>query len=371
MSGIAESESVIAYDAGPAKPQPTGVGIYVSSLAASLLARYPERVRLIGARRDGPLAASAATLMRGARHQVWVQRYANRDVAAVGGALVHYTNAVAPLRSVRPFVLTIQDLSLIRFPHYHPRLRLVSAPLMVIAAHRARRVIAPSRATADELVRVLRLPARKIDVIGVAPSRTTDTHPVDEAQADAALVRFGLEPLAYVLSVGTLEPRKNTVRLVRAFELLAAQDPRVKLVLVGDVGWRTQAIERSLERSPVRQRIVRLGYVSEADRDALMARAAVFAYVSLYEGYGLPVIEAMAAGCAVVTSRVSSMPEAAGSAAVLADPASPRDIARALRDAMSRRRELVDAGRERVAGLSWDRVAQETMAVYETALRGR
>jgi glycosyltransferase involved in cell wall biosynthesis len=355
---------IVAYDAGPAKSQPTGVGVYVRELARALMARAPGRIVLIGARADGPLAAEAATLMRGERHLVWLQRHAAADARRVGAAGAHYTNATAPLRPGMPYVLTIQDLSLIRYPHYHPVLRLAGVPFLVAAGLRAARIIVPSRATADEVMR-LGVPARKLSVIELGPSGPVRTG-ADEVAS--VLERRGLRPQGYILSIATLEPRKNITRLVRAFELIAERSPGLRLVLAGGRGWRTGKILRRIERSPVRDRIVMTGFVSDAERAALLAGCAAFAYVSLYEGYGLPVVEAMAAGAPVVTSDISSLPEAAGGAGILVDPYDPRAIAAGLREGIERAAELSAAGRQRVSRLSWDRVATETLAVYDDAL---
>ncbi|MEK6192276.1 MAG: glycosyltransferase family 1 protein [Chloroflexota bacterium] len=361
--------ATLAYDAGPVQATPNGVGVYVRELALALLERRSDDddVVLIGARRDGPLAGVARTLMRGERHQVWVQRHANADVRSASADLVHYTNAIAPLRSVRPFVLTIQDLSLVRYPYYHPKLRLAAVPVMMSAAHRARAVMVPSRATADELHRLLRVPPRRIVITELAPGPDGG---VENADPSEVLARFGLERGRYIVSTATLEPRKNIARLVAAFEQLAARDADLRLVLVGAVGWRTSKIELRLASSPVEDRIVRTGFVSDADRMALIEASSAFVYVSLYEGYGLPIVEAMSAGAPVVTSNLSSMPEAAGGAAVLVDPLDPGAIAAGVEEAIQQRPALVKAGRRRAAKLSWTRTAEATRAVYQQA-RGR
>lgn len=351
-----------AYDAGPVKSSPTGVGVYVRDLGLALLKQRGEAIQFIGARPDGPLADRAATFMRSRLHQVWVHTRANADARRVGAELVHYTNAAAPLHSSRPFVLTVQDLSLLRYPHYHPGLRLAAIPVMLAAIHRAHRVLVPSRATADELMRFVRLPARRISIVELAPAATSLT----AAEVPrSSLDRWAVEPGAYVLSVGTLEPRKNLRRLISAFQQFNGRHPDIRLVLMGGKGWRTRSIDQALGESPVGDRIVTTGYVTDEERQALLHHCGVFAYVSLYEGYGLPIVEAMAAGAPVVTSNVSSMPEAAGGAAVLVDPHSTAGVARGLEDAWRDRERLGAAGLRRAAKLSWERVARETAAVYD------
>lgn len=355
---------ITAYDAGSVKSRPTGVGVYVRELARALKPEMDDALRLIGARRDGPLAATAATLMRGRLHQAWVQLHANGDVARVEADLVHYTNAVAPLRSVRPFVLTIQDLSLIRFPRYHPKLRLAAVPVMVWAARRARCVIVPSGSTARELHDVLGIPTKRIVITELAPA---PLQPADEDDP-SVLERFGLEDATYIASIATIEPRKNIGRLVDAFEQFVGGGGAGKLVLIGSLGWKTGALIRRLEASTARDRIITTGYLTDSDRTTLLRHAQAFAYVSLYEGYGLPVVEAMACGTPVVTSNLSSMPEAAGGAAVLVDPYDPAAIAHGLQEALQSRRELRQAGLRRTAVLSWKRTAAETRKVYESAV---
>ncbi len=364
----------VAFDAAPARREPTGVGVYVRDLATALIAREPEGIRLIGVRPDGPLAAAGhavadATWLAGGGHQRWLLGRARRDVAHVGAHLAHFTNAVAPIRPGRPFVLTIQDLSLLRYPQFHPPLRVVAAPLLVLSARRAAAVIVPSDATRRELRRLLHISGRRVVVVPHAGS----THiggigagdppgAIEEARAELGL---GEDP--YVLSVSTLEPRKNHARLLEAFELLAIRDPSVRLVLVGDPGWRGEALRRSLLASPVADRVHVAGYVTPERLSTLLAGAAVFAYVSLYEGFGLPILDAMRAGVPVVTSATSSMPEVAGGAAILVDPLDPVAISAGLEDALHRRESLVAGGVLRASGRSWSDVASETWDVYRWA----
>lgn len=353
----------VAYDAGPVKSRPTGVGVYVRELASALTPLLGHDLRLIGARRNGPMAKNATTLMRGTRHLEWIVRHADRDATFAGGRLAHYTNAIAPPRSSMPFVVTIQDLSLIRYPHYHPKLRLAVVPFMAWAAHRATRVLTPSAATANEVHRWLRVPHRRLEVIELAPGPLSS---IPRAVSDQRLAALGLEHRGFLLSLATLEPRKNIANIILAFEKVAERDESLKLALVGASGWHPRRIERTLAKSTAVGRIVRLGYVDETTRTILLNACAAFVYVSLYEGYGLPVVEAMAAGVPVVTSNVSSMPEAAGGAAVLVDPRLPSAIADGIHAALESRMDLVDAGLRRVRLLSWERVARETSQVYET-----
>src|SRR5690606_7214544 len=170
---------------------------------------------------------------------------------------------------------------------------------------------------------------------------------------------------------GTLEPRKNHVRTIRAFETLADRFPDLRLVLAGGWGWKSGPIRQAIESARVRDRIHVLGAVPAGDLAALYAGARVFAFPSLYEGFGIPLLEAMAASVPTLTSNVSSMPEVAGDAALLVDPTSVEAIAAGLErlhvDEVLRRR-LIQLGREREREFTWTRAAQETLATYRRAL---
>jgi alpha-1,3-rhamnosyl/mannosyltransferase len=214
-------------------------------------------------------------------------------------------------------------------------------------------------------MRLLRVPAGRLVVTELAPSE-----PAPQASADRSrevLAALGLEDAGYVLTIGTLEPRKNIHRLIAAFERIA--DRGLRLVLLGGRGWHTSVIDRALATSTARSRIVVPGYVSDEARSILLRHARAFAYVSVYEGYGLPVVEAMAEGIPVVASNLSSLPEASGGAAVLVDPHDVLAIARGIDETISRREELADAGRARASLLSWDRTAAATIQAYEAAQR--
>ena len=366
----------LALDVASVRAEPAGVGVYASSLARALARRAPEKLTLIGLREEVralddlqptvrvlPFRTSRTPSNLTDNYHAWLQTAAAADARALGADLVHYTNATAPLRNPVPFVVTVHDLSVLRMPHFHPALRVATLPLMLNAIARARAVIVPSNSVRHELMRGLRVSARRVVAIEHAAADLV----VDPATAGATLDRFGLTPERYLLSVGTIEPRKNVVRLVDAFEKLADADSELQLVLVGTPGWRRSAIERRITESPQAHRIVVTGYLPMAEIGALTEGAAAFCYVSLYEGYGMPVVEAMAHGAPVVTSNRSAMPQAAGGAAVLVDPFDVDDICRGIREAMARRAELALAGRARAQARNWDDVAAEHAAVYEWA----
>ncbi|MEX2446141.1 MAG: glycosyltransferase family 1 protein, partial [Dehalococcoidia bacterium] len=368
---VSDTKLRLALDVAPVRAQPAGVGLYVALLARELAARIPESLALIGIRREaaglddiGPVARLP---FRSPSYHSWLQLHADRDARRWGATLAHYTNAAAPLRSRRPYVLTVHDLSLLRMPGTHPMSRRVIVPINLWSIARAKVIIAPSDWTAHELRR-LGVSARRVVVIPHAPTLPA-TAAAAGGETSTIVERFGLEQGRYVLYAGTLEPRKNLVRLVDAFERLAREQPGLQLVLAGAPGWHYGGIARHIENSAVRNHIVLPGYLAPVDLAALIEHSGVVAYVSLYEGFGMPVLDAMALGAAVVTSDLTAMPEAAGGAGVLVDPLDVGGIARGLADGLSRREELSRGGRERAAGWTWADVAAEHLAIYRIASR--
>lgn len=366
----------LALDVAPVRADPAGVGVYAASLALALARRDPGALTLIGAREDAwalheipasvrrlPFRAPSFHVRVAPNYHAWLQLHADAQARQAGARLAHYTNAAAPLLTRVPFVLTVHDLSVLRLPHLHPFGRVATAPITIAAIARARAIVVPSNWVRRELTRI-GVSGRRVVVIEHAKS---EAMPEGDG-SDEILPRFGLTKGNYVLTIGTIEPRKNIVRLIDAWEQVAAGQPGLRLVLAGAPGWRRSSIDARLEQSPLRDRIVVTGYLRHAEIGALIRSAAVMSYVSVYEGFGMPIVEAMALGAPVVTSDRTSMPQAAGGAAVLVNPFDVDDIARGIREAIARRDELAAAGMARVAKRTWADVAEEHWAVYERAL---
>jgi glycosyltransferase involved in cell wall biosynthesis len=235
----------------------------------------------------------------------------------------------------------------------------------------ARRVIAVSQATKQDVVDLFGAAAERIDVVynGVDAGFC----PAPAAEVEAFRGSAGL-PARFILHLGTLEPRKNLVRLVQAFAQVRAHDagqPPVKLALAGGKGWDYDAIFAEVARLGLEQEVLFPGYVRDEDLAGWYRAAAVFVYPSLLEGFGLPVLEAMACGAPTVTSNLSSLPEVAGDAALLVDPTSVDALAGALLRLLADAdlaRELRGRGLAQAARFPWSRTAQETAAVYRRAL---
>ena len=239
-----------------------------------------------------------------------------------------------------------------------------------LAARSADRIIAVSEATKRDLQRVLRVPDRQIVVIheAVGPEFAQPPAP---AAVEAVIRRYGLAR-PYCLFVGNLEPRKNLSRLIEAFGLvrthLRAAGQAPQLVLAGTRAWLYNGVLRAVETHGLATGVVFTGYVPPADLPALYAAAACFVFPSVYEGFGLPVLEAMAAGTPVVASRAGAIPEVAGDAALLIDADRPAVIAEAIETVLADpllRGRLVERGRARARTFTWEDVARQTLAVYE------
>ncbi len=360
----------VGLDVGPLKPRPAGVGIYVRSLANALAATHGVDLVQFGRRPDAEGLPDGDSIGRSARlpYPAWVELGAPFALRGREVDVVHFTDGLVPLVSRRPRVVTVMDLSIVRQWRSHRVLRYPRIPLVLAAPRLASRVIVPSRATADEVMALTGTKARRIDVVPLAPApRERSGSPAGDA---GLLRRHELDARGYLLVLGTIEPRKNHVRVVHAFERLAASGglpDGMVLAIAGQPGWRAGPALDAIEASPVAARIRRLGYVPDEDLPALLAQSAAVLYVSTYEGFGLPVLEAMAEGAAVVTSNVSSMPEAAGDAAVLVDPFDVDGIAAGIEQAVRAADAMRDPGRARAAQFSWARVAAETVDVYEKA----
>jgi glycosyltransferase involved in cell wall biosynthesis len=359
----------VAFDVGPLKPNPAGVGIYVRSLARGLDKVGRTDLIYLGLRPDAAgLPTSVPSIERSSRvpYSMWVELIASWALRSSGASLAHFTDGLVPIIRRQATIVTVLDLSLVRHWRSHRVVRYARIPLVLAAPRLADRVIAISQATADEVVRLSGTPARKIEVIPLAPRASA--RPAPDAVVQAVASRYGLARGAYLLVPGTIEPRKNHLRVLAAFEDLVRRRViplETQLVLAGQAGWKAERTLAAFQASDVTKRIKVLGYVPEDELAALMTGAAAVAYASTYEGFGLPVLEAMACGAAVVTSNVSSMPEVAGDAAVLVDPFDPASIAAGIESALSGSAPSRDASIARAARFTWAETAKRTAAIYD------
>ena len=376
---------MIYVDVSAAVHRRAGLGRYASSLIRALVRRDrvdPDRsaYALFYNRERGisPLAgldhlprSTVALGYKPWRMLVWAGQLARVgfDRLLPDGGLFHATeHLLLPLRSV-PTVLTVHDLIFRHLPEHHkPLNRWYLNWALPLYCRRATHIIAVSDCTRCDLTTSYDVDPGKISVIHeAADPRFAPQLPERVAEVRE---RYGL-PERYVLFVGTLEPRKNLTRLLHAFEKLCRDGSCDGLVLVGKRGWLYDDFFAELERSPAREEVILPGYVPDGDLPAFYAGAQVLAFPSLYEGFGLPVLEAMASGTPVACSGTSSLPEVVGDAALTFDPTNEEAILEALRqlvDSPGLRRELAERGLVRAAQFSWDRVAAQTEAVYGSVM---
>ena len=286
--------------------------------------------------------------------------------------LLHGLAFVAPLCTSCPTVVTVHDLSFIRFPQaFRPFNRLYLTYFTRRTVCQAAAVIAVSQYTKDELGRLWRVPAGKVHVVpnGYDPRFC----PGDPAEVEAFRQRAGL-PARYLFFLGTLEPRKNLLNLVRAYGRSGAQRQGVSLIIAGGKGWYYEALFQEVIALGLQDNVYFTGYLPDDDIVWWYRGAEAFVYPSLYEGFGLPVLEAMACGTPVITSRCSALPEVAGDAALLVEPTDVDALAGAIAHLVSdpvRQQDLRMLGLQRAALFSWQRTARETVVVYEKIQRGR
>jgi glycosyltransferase involved in cell wall biosynthesis len=370
----------IYLDVSAAVHHRAGLGRYAESLARALLAEEPEGYALFYNQERGvePLPGlelvptrTVALGYKPWRMLVWLGQLARVgfDRLLPGGALFHATeHLLPPLRSV-PTVLTVHDLIFKHLPAHHKRLnRWYLNQALPLYCRQASHIIAVSECTRRDLVAAYGLPPDKITVVHEA----ADPRFRPQSAQAVAVVRSRYRlPERYVVFVGTIEPRKNLTRLLAAFEEVYSVGLTDGLVIVGRRGWLYDAFFAALERSRVRDAVIFPGYVADADLPAIYAGAQALAFPSLYEGFGLPVLEAMTCGTPVTCSATSSLPEITGDAALPFDPENVQSITTALRRLLSDtdlQASFSQRGFEQAAKFSWDRVAAHTRLVYDKVL---
>lgn len=362
---------VIGIDAREAAGKPAGKGRYVQQMLKHLPASAPEDRFLcyIGSEvPDLTLRKNAEWCEISGAGLKW-----HRNVASAAGkecdVYFSTTSYVTPQFLKIPFVMTVYDLVTFKgFAVPQKRARLIERSTLSRAVKRARRVVSISQSTADDLVSMLPGARGKVSVTTLAADDRFGPRPTEEI---VRIRKAYALPESYVLSAGTIEPRKNIARLLEAYSSLPA-DLRKEhgLVLAGKRGWQTDEIFQTLKR--VRQTIpVRyLDFVSDDDLAVLYAGATLFCYPSLYEGFGLPILEAMQSEVPVLCSNASSLPEVGGDAVAYVDPLSVSDIASGMAEALQdtdRRHRLASAGRKRAELFSWGKTARQTIGVlHET-----
>jgi glycosyltransferase involved in cell wall biosynthesis len=365
-------------------PSPGGVGRYTAKLVTNLAALGVEVVTVV-ARHTGEEVRTAwaefglgaipgptvLPLPRAVLYDSWHLLGWPPLVHASRADILHAPSPAVPPKNGKPLVVSVHDAAPWLFPESFPwRGRWFHHTGMRAAARRADRILTGTEAAANELRTHTALPPERIRVIPYGVDHASPEPGPEEVRA--VLERHNLEDRQFVLWVGSFEPRKGLGTLVAAVAELARRGPAPTLVLAGYAGWRNANLIASEDRSRLGSALRELGRVPEADLHALYTSASVFAFPSLHEGFGLPVLEAMVAGAPVVASDIAAVREVAGDAALLV----PAGDANAWADALSRvletpalQAELAGAGRRRAALFSWKKTAEATIAVYQELVR--
>jgi glycosyltransferase involved in cell wall biosynthesis len=374
----------IGLDGIPLGEIKTGVGHYTFELARSLASIAPEDdfelispfpyVAACGDESEQTLPSNLRVM------QAKVNRLSRRRWWSIGLPLhlkqasfdlFHGTNYDVPLWNSCPTIVTIHDLSLFLHPETHEKHLVRRARWRLpVMARRATSIITPSESVKREVCGHLRIKPERITAIPEAARRLFRPAPLAESVEVRRRLQIEDE---FILFVGTIEPRKNLLMLTRAFdEIYSNTRLRPQLVIAGKEGWLTGELFSYLKSAEIRERVRFTGYVSDDDLRALYSSCRAFIYPSLYEGFGLPPLEAMACGAPVMTSRIPSIMETVGDAARLVSPTDYRELARAIIHVLEdsgEREHLSSNGLRRASAFSWERTASATFNVYLEALK--
>ena len=370
----------IYLDVSAAVNSRAGLGRYAHSLANALIAELDVPPTLFynrtGQARTFPEWAtipqrSIRLGYKPWRMAVWLGQLTRLSFGRLvpGARLFHATeHLLLPLRGV-PTVLTVHDLIFKLFPEHHKRLNYwylnLAMPLFV---RRASAIIVVSQATKNDLIRHYHVPDHKITVVHEAAA--PHFRVVSDEEVGRVRAKYNL-PARFLLAVGTIEPRKNLARLAEALALLRRDDRSLELVVVGAKGWLYDEFFARVRELGLEHAVHLPGYVPDDDLPAVFRAATVYVMASVYEGAGLPVLEAMACGAPVVSSRESSMPELGADVARYFNPYDVQhmaDVIGMVLDDDRLRAEMAAAGPERAARFSWQRAARETLAVYQRVM---
>lgn len=359
----------VAFDATPLLDARTGVGTFVAEVASRLA--HVDDVDLIGygltrryldalaARLPEGVAPTERAIPARSNRALW-KRVAWPPIERWTGPidLVHGTNFVVPPARDAVQLVTVHDLTPVRFPELCDRNTVQYPRLIAAALRRGAHVHAVSHFVAEEVSSVFGLETDRVHVVanGFSPPAPGNA---DSGRRLAGATR-------YVLALGTIEPRKNLDVLVTAFDSIAAEDEGIALVIAGSRGWRLEAFDSAVRASRHADRIVCTGRVTDESRADLLAGATVLAYPSRYEGFGFPPLEAMSVGTPVIAARAGAIPEVVGDAALLVDPevdALAGGLRQILGDA-TLRTELVRRGSIQTSAYSWERCVDELVMLY-------
>lgn len=388
---MAADGPIIGIDVTAAVTQGGGIGRYTRELMRALVAdngdSHSYRYRLFSARRPPqlpvpePLPQSERVTFHEAPlsarwlYRLWYRLRLPLPVQLITGHLDLFHSpdfVLPPLRGNPPTLLTVHDLSFLHYPQtFTPALVNYLNRVVPRSVARATHVLADSQATRADLLQMWQVPPEKVTVLysGV----DARFRPIaDQQRLQAMRRKYGLGDFPYLFSISTIQPRKNYQMLIQAFKPLAAHLPH-HLAIAGGKGWLYEEVLAEVERQGLQERVHFLGFAADGDLPALYSAADLFLFPSLYEGFGLPLLEAMACGLPVLTSNSSSLPEVAGAAALQLSPHEPAAwtaaIERLLQDEQQRA-QMRAAGFQQARRFTWQKAAGELRQLYHQLLSG-
>lgn len=358
----------IAIDVQTTLGQPTGFGFYVSNLVENLKKTDAENEYVL-AKPDSETDFS--TPQRFIWDQLTFPKIAKRQSAD----LIHQPCFSAPLMFGGPVVVTIHDIISILFPQNIPfASRMFYSKWMPFSYAKARKIISISESTKRDIVRVLKISPDKITVIHNGFDAKLQQK-LSSEKIGQVKKKYNL-PQDYLLHIGTLEPRKNLDFLIDVFfeAIKDKKNSNLSLVITGKKGWYYEGLFEKVAKLKLQDRVIFTGYIDEGDKGALYQGARIFTFPSLYEGFGLPPLEAMASGTPVISSNTSSMPEVIGEAGILISPKQKSAWVEAIGRVNCDDKlysEMKKKNEQQISKFDWARTAKETIDVYEQAVGGR
>lgn len=280
----------------------------------------------------------------------------------------HYSPRFSPM----PTVVSVMDLSYIYFPQMFKKSDLYQLRNWTeYSIRKAAKVFTISNSSKDDIIKAYKIDPKKVVVTHLGIKMQSKTRNLKTKNSELVRSKYGVNN-KYILFVGTLQPRKNIVRLIEAFLAVASEKEDIELVIIGKKGWMYEDIVDTPKKAGIENRVKFLSFVPDEDLVAFYENAECFVLPSLYEGFGLPILEAMKNGCPVITSKISSLPEAGGDAALYIDPEDTSDIAKKIikvLDDSKLRKSMIEKGLEHVKKFSWEKTATQTLKVLEELVK--
>jgi glycosyltransferase involved in cell wall biosynthesis len=371
---------IIGINATVISAQYAGAGAYAFNLVKQLAAIDKDHRYIVFANADmvrqwnihsGNFLFVPVSIKRPLLRMIWEQLILPLHIKKYRITIMHCPHYSVPVFGNCTKVVTFHDVSLITMPHLHLTSKhWFFSKMMAWASHHAKAIIAVSQSTKNDVAKLFDIDLRAIHVVHEACN--TSFMPIqDKLAVQRICTKYGIPAGEFILFVGMLEPRKNIVTLLRAYKTMLQKGLKLLLVIAGRKGWMYDDIYKTVKELSLENQVVFTGYVDDIDLPFIYNGATCFVYPSLYEGFGIPVLEAMACGVPVITSNVSSMPEIAGDAALLVDPIDADGLCTAMCKLIEDnvlRHTLGEKGIARARDFSWEKMARETVTVYDCVM---